>query len=100
MNRRVGHGSHAVFGQKLLDTQHRVGRSTCKSPIMKWANMSKESSKNSQKLKEAAPHKNASWYTDTDGFLEHSPSGEDCTIRDPEDNSSFCGGFPLVKPAI
>ena len=23
----------------------------------------------------AASHSNASWYTDTDGFLEHSPSG-------------------------
>ena len=42
---------------------------------MKWANTLKESSKNSLKLK-AASHNNAGWYTDTDGFLEHSPSGE------------------------
>ena len=35
---RVGHGDHAVFGQKLLNTQLGVGRSTHKSPIMKWAN--------------------------------------------------------------
>ena len=42
---RVGHGGHAVFGQKLLNTQCGVGRCTCKSPIMKCANTLKESSK-------------------------------------------------------
>ena len=36
---RVGYGGHAVLSQKLLNTQHRVGRCTYKSPIMKWANM-------------------------------------------------------------
>ena len=40
-----GHGGHAGFGQKLLNTQHSVGRHTCKSPIMKWANTLKESLK-------------------------------------------------------
>ena len=33
------------FGQKLLNTEHGVGRCACKSPIMKWANTLKESSK-------------------------------------------------------
>ena len=42
---RVGYGGHAVFSQKLQNTQRGVGRCTCKSPIMKWANMLKESSK-------------------------------------------------------
>ena len=42
---RVGPRGHAIFGQKLLNTQHRVGRCTCKSPVMKWANVLKESSK-------------------------------------------------------
>ena len=32
-----------VFDQKLLNTQHGVGRYAGKSPIMKWANMLKES---------------------------------------------------------
>ena len=36
---RVGHGGHAILGQKLLNTQHGVGRCSCKSPITKWANM-------------------------------------------------------------
>ena len=42
---KVEHGGHAVFGQKLLNTQHSAVRCACKSPIMKWANALKESSK-------------------------------------------------------
>ena len=41
----MGHGVHAVFAQKLLNTQRGVGRCAHKSPIMKWANALKESSK-------------------------------------------------------
>ena len=41
----VGHGGHDVFSQKLLNTQSGVSRWVCKSPIMKWANMLKVSSK-------------------------------------------------------
>ena len=41
---RVGHGGRAVFGQKLLNTQHGVVRCTRKSPVMKWANMLKSQS--------------------------------------------------------
>ena len=37
-----GHGGHAIFGQKLLNTQHGMGGCTYKSPIMKWANVFKE----------------------------------------------------------
>ena len=73
--RRMGHGGHAVFGQKLLNTQRGVGRCTRKSPIMKWANAPKEKSLHKHSLKlNATSHHNASWYTDTDVFLEHSPS--------------------------
>ena len=42
---RVGHGGRAVFGQKLLNTQHCVGRYAHKSPIVKWAKMLNESLK-------------------------------------------------------
>ena len=70
---RVGHGGHTVFGQKLLNMQHCVDRYAHKSPIMKWANMLKESSKKNSLKLNTASHNNASWYTDTDGFLEHSP---------------------------
>ena len=42
---KVEHGGHASLGPKL-NTQYGVGRCTCKSPIMKWANLLKESSKN------------------------------------------------------
>ena len=42
---RVKHRGHAVFGQKLLNTQYSMGRCAHKSPIMKWANASEKSSK-------------------------------------------------------
>ena len=76
------HEDHAVFGQKLLNTQHGVGRCARKSPIMKWANSLKVFEKTSLKLN-AASHNNTSWYTDTDGFLEHSPSRESLYYRGP-----------------
>ena len=40
---RVGHRGLAIFGQKLLNIQHSVGRCARKSPIMKWANTLKKS---------------------------------------------------------
>ena len=40
-----GTGVMLFFGQKLLNTQHSVGRWAHESPIMKWANTLKESSK-------------------------------------------------------
>ena len=65
---------HAIFGQKLLSTQCGVGRCTHKPLIMKWANtLSLQKKKKSLKLNTAS-HNNTSWCTDTDGFLEHSPS--------------------------
>ena len=45
LNREGGHRGHAGFGPKLLSTQHGVGRCAHKSPIMRWANAFKESSK-------------------------------------------------------
>ena len=42
---RMGYWGHAIFSQKLLNTQHGMGRCTCKSPIMKRGNALKESSK-------------------------------------------------------
>ena len=66
---RVGRWGHAVFGQKLLNTQHSVGRYAGKSPIMmKWANTL--SLKKNLLKPNTASHNNASWYTDTDGFLD------------------------------
>ena len=65
----MGNGDHAIFGQKLLNTRCGVGRCTCKSPTMKWGNTLNVIKENSLKLK-AASHNNASWHTDTGGFLE------------------------------
>ena len=47
----------------------------------------------------AASHNNASWYTDTDGFLEHSPSRENLYYKgahSPEYNSGGFLGPPLT----
>ena len=84
------YGSHAVFGQKLLNIQHGVGRYAHKSPTMKWAN-TLSLQKNSLKLN-AASHNNTSWYTDTGGFLEYSLSGGEVI--------PFFGGCPLVPLLI
>ena len=43
-------------------------------------NVLKELKKNSLKLNTDS-HNNASWYTDTDGFLEHSPAMESLYYR-------------------
>ena len=45
VNREGGAWCHAIFGQELLNTQLGAGRCACKSPIMRWANTLKESSK-------------------------------------------------------
>ena len=79
---RVGHRGHDIFGQTLLNTQHSVGRGARKSPIMKWANTLSLQKKNSLKPN-AASHNNAGWYTDTDGLLEHSPSGGSLYYKGP-----------------
>ena len=70
---RVGHEDHAIFGQKLPNTQCSVGRCTHKSPMANWPNMFKKPLEKTSLKPNAASH-NARWYTDTDRFLEHSPS--------------------------
>ena len=102
VNREGGVQGHAICGQKLLSTQHCVGRCAPRSPIMKWANVLKESSNKYSLKLNTASHNNTSWYTDRDGFLEHTASGEACSTRGlivfcpPEDNSSFGGRSSLI----
>ena len=40
----------------------------------------------------AASHYNTSWYTDTDGFLEHLPSGESLYYKGPTLQKIIRGG--------
>ena len=76
MNKEGGaRGAIDVFGQKLLNTRHNVGRCSHKSPIMKWANILKESSKKISLKLNTVSYSNVSWDADIDGFLEHSLSG-------------------------
>ena len=98
---RVGRRGHAIFGQKRLHTQCSVGR--CTSPIMKRAKALKESSKKYSLKLNAASYNNASWYTDTDGSLEHSPGGGKPVLQGtcpPEDNSGFFFFFWKGPPCI
>ena len=67
VNREGGAQGSCHFGQNLLNTQHGVGRCTCKSPMMKWANTLKESSKKNSLKLNTASHNNTSWYTDGGG---------------------------------
>ena len=56
----MGDGGHAIFGQKLLNTQHGVGRWACKSPIIEMGKgVERVFKKNSLKLNSAS-HNNAS----------------------------------------
>ena len=71
----MGHGGHAGFGQKLLNTQHCVGRCAGKSPIIEIGKYVERVFKKNSLKPYVASHTTTSWYTDTDGFLEHSPSG-------------------------
>ena len=92
------HGGHAVSGEKLLNIQSSVRRCTSKSSIMKWANTGKSLQKNSLKP-DTASHNSACWCTDTDGFLEHSPSGRSLYYNGPTLQKiilGFWGGPPLV----
>ena len=70
------------FGQKLLSTQCGGDRYTHKSPVMKGENVFRVFKKSSLKPNTAS-HNNTNWYTDTDGFLQHSLAGKACTTRDP-----------------
>ena len=78
------------FDQKLLNTQNGMGRSTHKSPVMKWTNLL-TLQKNSLKPN-AASRTTTNRYTDADGFLDHLPSGGKPVLqgaRPLEDNSGF-----------
>ena len=68
-------GVTPFFGHKQLNIQHGVGRCAHKSRTTKWGNTFRVFKKNSLK-QNTASHNNASWCTDTDGFLERSPSRE------------------------
>ena len=69
----VGHEGHAIFRQKLLNTQQSVGRCTYKSPITKWANTLKESPK--KKFTEAkCSFSQCRQLVHWSRFLGHSPS--------------------------
>ena len=100
MNREGGSRCHAIFGQKLLKTQHGMGRCAHKLPIMQRVNVLKVFSikKKSPKLN-AASHNNASSSTDPDGLQEHSHSGGHLSHKAPALHrmTPVFFGFPLKR---
>ena len=98
VTREGGAWGHAGFGQKLQNTQCGVGRCAHKSPIVKWVNALKESSKKSLK-RNVDSHPTTGWYTATDGFLELSPSGGNLYYLGPTLQKIILGffGVPLLS---
>ena len=78
MNKEGGAWGPCHFGQKLLNTWCGMGRWACKSP----KDVERIFKKNSLKPNTAS-HNNVSWYTDTGGFLGHSPSGGSLYYKGP-----------------
>ena len=72
VNRESGAWGSCCFWSETA-VQRGVDRCARKSLVMKWA-LWMSHQINSLKPNSAAHH-NASWFTDTAGFLEHSPSG-------------------------
>ena len=91
---RVGHGGHAIFGQKLLNTQRGVGAYAYKLPNPSIC-VERVFKKNLLKLN-AASHNNASRYTDMEGFLEHPHSRRSLYYKGPtlQKIILFLGGPP------
>ena len=64
-----------IFWSKIAEHSARGGKCTPKLPIVKQASVLRESSKNLLKSMQPTIHNTTSRYTDTEGLLEHSPSG-------------------------
>ena len=99
VNRRGGAWASCICGQKLLNTQHRVGRYACKSPIMKWANTLKVSSKKFTEAKcSLSPQcQLVHWYRWVPRTLAQKGNPVLQGARAPKDNSCFMG-VPPHKP--
>ena len=73
VNREGGAWGHAVLGQKLLNTVQCGQVHSSITHCEMGECVERVFKKNSLKPNTGC-HNNVSWYTDTDGFLEHSPS--------------------------
>ena len=93
----MGHRGHAVFVQKLLNTQCGVSRHTLNHHPEMGKHVERGFKKNSLKPNTAS-HNNASWYTDTDGFPEHPPSRGSLYYKGPTLQKIIVdfGGPPLA----
>ena len=99
VNRECGYGAHAIFGQKLPNTgvvwaSVLINHSSWHGQTH-WKSLQKNSLKPN-----TASYNNASWCTDTDVFLEHSPSGGKAVLQGahpPECNFFHGPPFTFIK---
>ena len=87
----LGHGGHAVFGQKLLNTQHMWTGAPVNHPPwneqMCWKSLQKKFTEAKHSLSQQ--HQLA---TDTDEFLEHSCSRGSLYYKEPT--------LPKITPVL
>ena len=97
---RVRHRIHAVFGQKLLNTQHGVGR--CAREMGKHIERIFKKKKKIIEAHRGLSPDSTSWYTDTDGSLAHSPSGGNQYYKRPtlQKTILFLGVLPHTSVFI
>ena len=81
VNTEGGAHIHAIFGQKLLNTQPECGQMRLLVHNLSWSGQTRWIFKQKLTDPNAASHNNASWNADTDGFPGHSPSGGSLSCR-------------------
>ena len=77
----VGREGHVIFGRKLVNSQCQRGQACLSITHHEWANML--SLQKSSLKSNIASHNTTSWHTDTDGFLERSPTGGNLYYKGP-----------------
>ena len=98
VNRKGGAWRSYSFWSKTAEHSAWCGQCAHKSPIMKWAKCWKRVFQKNFTEAERSLYNNASWYTDTEGFLEHPPSGGSLYYKRPALQKIILGflGSPLI----
>ena len=93
-----GQADHVLFGHNLLETQLSVGRCTGQSPIMKWTNGLKESSKKFTEAERSLSqhHQLLHQYRWVPRTLTSQQKPVLQGAHLPEDNSGFFGSPPYI----
>ena len=95
---RLGHRRSWHFWSKTAEHSARCGQVHSCITHHEMVKCVERVFKNNSLKPNAASHNNASWYTDTDGFLEHSPSRGSLYYKRPSLQKIILEffGFPLI----